>query len=184
MSFPLLFHKPKCMIYLLLSIILRTINYKFIRKNIISDFFTSSVLTFFLKSIVNTFAIFIYLYQKYYIEKSTYESNIVIAMNDIQYYEFIPIIICSVFSYFISDISYYSQVYSYQMKKMELELIRHLELIIFFISHILNEKYFLNSKQYIHHYLSLSIIILFLIIIIINFTRIFKLILFHLYLLY
>ena len=167
MSFPLQFHKPKCMIYLLLSIILRTINYKLIRKNITSDFFTSNVFTFFLKSIVNTFAIFIYLYQKYYIEKSTYESNIVIAMNDIQYYEFIPIIICSVFSYFISDISYYSHVYSYQMKKMELELIGHLELIILFISHILNEKYFLNSKHYIHHYLSLSIITLFLIIIII-----------------
>jgi hypothetical protein len=88
-------------------------------------------------------------------------------MNDIKYYEFIPIIIYSVFSYFLSDISYYSQVYSYQMQKMDLELIGDFELIILFISHILNEKYFLNSKQYIHHYLSLSIIILFLIIIII-----------------
>ena len=75
MSFPLQFHKPKCMIYLLLSIILRTINYKLIRKNITSDFFRSSVFMFFLKSILNTLAIFIYLYQKYYIEKSTYESK-------------------------------------------------------------------------------------------------------------
>ncbi len=167
MSFPFKFHKPKCMIYLFLSIILRTINYKLIRKNITSDFFTSVVFTFFLKSIVNTFAIFIYLYQKYYIEKSTYKLNVDIEMNDIKYYEFIPIIICSVFSYFLSNISYYSHFYSYQMQKMELELISDLELIIFFISHVLNEKYFLNSKHYIHHYLSLSIIILFLIIILI-----------------
>ena len=78
-----------------------------------------------------------------------------IAMNDIQYYEFIPIIICSVFSYFISDISYYSLVYSYQMKKMNLELIGDLELIILFISHILNEKYFFEFKTI---YSSLSFI--------------------------
>ena len=167
MSFPLQFHKPKCMIYLFLSIILPTINYYFIYPNIKSEFFQSSVFMFFIKSILNIFAIFIYLYQKYYIEKSTYKLNVDIEMNDIKYYEFIPIIICSVFSYFLSNISYYSHFYSYQMKKMNLELISDLELIILFISHVLNEKYFLNSKHYIHHYLSLNIIILFLIIILI-----------------
>ena len=52
--------------------------------------------------------------------------------------------------------------YSYQMKKMNLELIANFELIILFISHVLNEKYFLNSKQYIHHYISIGLIILFL----------------------
>ena len=142
MSFPLHFHKPKCMIYLFLSIILPTINYYFIYPNITSKFFTSSVFMIFIKSILNTFAIFIYLYQKYYIEKSIYQSNEDIEMNDIQYYKFIPILICSVFSYFLSDIAYYSNFYSYQMKKMELELIGHLELIILFISHILMKNIF------------------------------------------
>ena len=53
------------------------------------------------------------------------------------------------------------------MKKMNIQLIDDFEMIILFISHVLNEKYFLNSKHYIHHYLSLILIILFLIIILI-----------------
>jgi hypothetical protein len=53
------------------------------------------------------------------------------------------------------------------MKKMNLELIEDFGMIILFISHVLNEKYFLNSKHYIHHYLSLILTILFLIIILI-----------------
>ena len=166
MSFPLQFDKPKCMIYLLLCIILPLINTKLIRKFINSDFFKSSVFQLFLKSIFNTFAIFIYLFQKYYIEKSVYQSNENIVTN-IKYYKYIPIILCSVFSYLLSDISYYDRFYSYQMKKMNLELISNFELIILFISHVLNEKYFLNSKHYTHHYISLSIVIFFLIIIII-----------------
>jgi hypothetical protein len=48
------------------------------------------------------------------------------------------------------------------MKKIDIELIANFELIILFISHVLNEKYFLNSKQYIHHYISIGLIILFL----------------------
>ena len=166
MSFPLQFDKPKCMIYLLLCIILPLINTKLIRKFINSDFFISSVFQLFLKSIFNIFAIFIYLYQKYYVEKSIYQSNENIVTN-IKYYKYIPIILCSAFSYLLSDISYYDRFYSYQMKKMNLELIADFELIILFISHVLNEKYFLNSKHYTHHYISLSIVIFFLIIIII-----------------
>ena len=48
------------------------------------------------------------------------------------------------------------------MKKIDIEIIANFELIILFISHVLNEKYFLNSKQYIHHYISIGLIILFL----------------------
>ncbi len=155
MSFPLQFHKPKCMIYLILYIILNFINSYLIRRNIKSQFFKSSVFQLFLKSIFNTFAIFIYLYQKYYVEKSIYQSNENIVTN-IKYYKFIPIILCSVFTYLLSDIAYYDRFYSYQMKKMNLELISNFELIILFISHVLNEKYFLNSKHYIHHYLTLG----------------------------
>ena len=167
MSFPLKFHKPKCMIYLILYIIMRILNTLLIRPKIKSQFFKSSVFQLFLKSIFNTFAIFIYFYQKYYIEKSTYQSNKSIDIIDIQYYKFIPIIICRVLSYLLSDISFYNMIYTYQMKKMNLELIEDFGMIILFISHVLNEKYFLNSKHYIHHYLSLSLIILFLIIILI-----------------
>ena len=143
------------------------INTKLIRKFINSDFFTSSVFQLFLKSIFNTFAIFIYFYQKYYIEKSTYQSNKSIDIIDIQYYKFIPIIICGVLSYLLSDIAYYDIFYTYQMKKMNIQLIDDFEMIILFISHVLNEKYFLNSKHYIHHYLSLGLTISFLIIILI-----------------
>ena len=117
MSFPLQFHKPKCMIYLFLSIILPTINYVFIKPNIKSKFFISSVFHLFLQSIFNSFAIFIYLYQKYYIEKSTYQSNEDIEMIDIKYYKFIPIIICSVFSYLLSTIAYYSKFILIKCKK-------------------------------------------------------------------
>ena len=88
-------------------------------------------------------------------------------MNDIQYYKFIPIIICIVFSYFLSNISYYSHVYSYQMQKMNLELIGNLELIILIISSCFKWKIFFEFKI-LYHYLSLNIIILFLIIIIIE----------------
>ena len=92
-------------------------------------------------------------------------------MNDIQYYKFIPIIICSVFSYFLSNISYYSHVYSYQMQKMNLELIGNLELIILIISSCFKWKIFFEFKI-LYHYLSLNIIILFLnIIIIIEFYK-------------
>ena len=87
-------------------------------------------------------------------------------MNDIQYYKLIPIIICIVFSYFLSNISYYSHVYSYQMQKMNLELIGNLELIILIISSCFKWKIFFEFKI-LYHYLSLNIIILFLIIIII-----------------
>ena len=167
MSFPLKFHKPKCMIYLILYIIMRILNTLLIRPKIKSQFFKSSVFQLFLKSIFNTFAIFIYFYQKYYIEKSTYQSNKSIDIIDIQYYKFIPIIICGVLSYLLSDIAYYDKFYTYQMKKMDLELIDDFGMIILFISHVLNEKYFLNSKHYIHHYLSLGLTISFLIIILI-----------------
>ena len=167
MSFPLKFHKPKCMIYLILYIIMRIINTLLIKPNIKYQFFKSSVFQLFLKSIFNTFAIFIYFYQKYYIEKLTYQSNKSIDIIDIQYYKFIPIIICGVLSYLLSDISFYNMIYTYQMKKINIELIDDFGMIILFISHVLNEKYFLNSKHYIHHYLSLSLVIIFLIIILI-----------------
>ena len=167
MSFPFKFHKPKCMIYLILYIIMRILNTLLIRPKIKSQFFKSSVFQLFLKSIFNIFAIFIYFYQKYCIEKSIYQSNKSIDLIDIKYYKFIPIIICSVLSYLLSDISFYNMIYTYQMKKMNLELIEDFGMIILFISHVLNEKYFLNSKHYIHHYLSLILIILFLIIILI-----------------
>ena len=167
MSFPFKFHKPKCMIYLLLYIILNFINSYLIRRNIKSQFFVSIVFRLFLKSIFNTFAIFIYFYQKYYIEKSSYQSNKNNDIINIQYYKFIPIILCGVLSYLLSDIAYYDKIYTYQMKKMNIQLIDDFEMIILFISHVLNEKYFLNSKHYIHHYLSLGLIILFLIIILI-----------------
>ena len=167
MSFPLKFHKPKCMIYLILYIILNFINSYLIRRNIKSQFFVSSVFQLFLKSIFNTFAVFIYFYQKYYIEKSIYQSKKSIEIMDIKYYKFIPIIICGVLSYLLSDIAYYDKFFTYQMKKMNIQLIDDFEMIILFISHVLNEKYFLNSKHYIHHYLSLILTILFLIIILI-----------------
>ena len=166
MSFPLQFHKPKCMIYLILYIIMRILNTLLIKPKIKSQFIKSSVFQLFLKSIFNTFAIFIYFYQKYYIEKSIYQSNENIVTN-IKYYKYIPIILCSVFSYLLSDISFYNMIYTYQMKKINIELIDDFGMIILFISHVLNEKYFLNSKHYIHHYLSLSLVIIFLIIILI-----------------
>ena len=53
------------------------------------------------------------------------------------------------------------------MKKINIQLITNFEIIILFISHVLNEKYFLNSKHYIHHYLSLSLVIIFFIVILI-----------------
>ena len=149
------------MIYLILYIIFYLINFYLIRPNIKSEFFVSSVFQLFLKSIFNTFAIFIYFYQKYCIEKSTYQSNKHIDIIEIQYYKFIPIIICGVLSYLLSDIAYYDKFYTYQMKKMDLELIDDFGMIILFISHVLNEKYFLNSKHYIHHYLSLILVIIF-----------------------
>ncbi len=167
MSFPLKIHKPKCVIYIILYIILYLINSLFIRKNIKSQFFQSSLFQLFIRSIFNTFAIFIYFYQKYYIEKSIYQSNKSIEIVDIQYYKFIPIIICSTFSYIFSNIAYYDKFYTNKMKKIDLKLINNFEMIVLFISHVLNEKYFLNSKHYIHHYLSLILIILFLIIILI-----------------
>ena len=167
MSFPLKFHKPKCMIYIILYIIMRILNTLLIKPKIKSQFIKCSVFQLFLKSIFNTFAIFIYFYQKYCIEKSAYQSN---KNNDIiyiQYYKFIPIIICGVLSYLLSDISFYNMIYTYQMKKINIELIDDFGMIILFISHVLNEKYFLNSKHYIHHYLSLGLTISFLIIILI-----------------
>ncbi len=70
-------------------------------------------------------------------------------------------------SYLLSDISFYSIFYTNKMKKINIQLITNFEIIILFISHVLNEKYFLNSKHYIHNYLSLGLIISFLIIILI-----------------
>ena len=101
-------------------------------------------------------------------EKTQYQSNEDNEIIDLKYYTILPIIICGVFSYILSDVSYYDIFYSYQMKKMNLELIANFEMISLFISHVFNEKYFLNSKQYIHHYISISLIILFLTIIIVE----------------
>ena len=156
MYFPIKFHKPKCMIYIILCIFLPLINWQLIKPNIKSEFFISSVFQLFLKYFFNTFAIFIYLYQ------TQYQSNEDNEIINIKCYIIIPIIICYIFSYILVDISYYNIFYSYQMKKIDIELIANFELIILFISHVLNEKYFLNSKQYIHHYISIGLIILFL----------------------
>ena len=167
MYFPIKFHKPKCMIYIILCFTFPLINWKFVRPKIKSEFFISIVFQLFLKHIFITFAIFIYLYQKKMYEKTQYQSNEDNEIIDLKYYKILPIIICGVFSYILSDVSYYDIFYSYQMKKMNLELIANFEMISLFISHVFNEKYFLNSKQYIHHYISIGLIILFLIIIII-----------------
>ena len=156
MYFPIKFHKPKCMIYIILCIFLSLINWQLIKPNIKSEFFISSVFQLFLKYFFNTFAIFIYLYQ------TQYQSNEDNEIINIKCYIIIPIIICYIFSCILVDISYYNIFYSYQMKKIDIELIANFELIILFISHVLNEKYFLNSKQYIHHYISIGLIILFL----------------------
>ena len=115
MSFPFKFHKPKCMIYLILYIILNFINSYLIRRNIKSQLFKSSVFQLFLKSIFNTFAIFIYFYQKYYIEKSIYQSNKRIEIVYIKYYKFTPIIICGVFYHIYFQI-YLFIVYFIQIK--------------------------------------------------------------------
>ena len=156
MYFPIKFHKPKCMIYIILCIFLPLINWQLIKPNIKSEFFISNVFQLFLKYFFNTFAIFIYLYQ------TQYQSNEDNEIINIKCYIIIPIIICYIFSCILVDISYYNIFYSYQMKKIDIELIANFELIILFISHVLNEKYFLNSKQYIHHYISIGLIILFL----------------------
>ena len=150
------------MIYIILCIFLPLINWQLIKPNIKSEFFISSVFQLFLKYFFNTFAIFIYLYQKRIYGKSQYQSNEDNEIINIKCYIIIPIIICYIFSCILVDISYYNIFYSYQMKKIDIELIANFELIILFISHVLNEKYFLNSKQYIHHYISIGLIILFL----------------------
>ena len=94
MYFPIKFHKPKCMIYIILCIFLPLINWQLIKPNIKSEFFISSVFQLFLKYFFNTFAIFIYLYQ------TQYQSNDDNEIINIKYYKTIlPIIICCIFSY-------------------------------------------------------------------------------------
>ena len=141
------FGHPKCILLLIIIIITQTIN------QIIENYYLESFNSFFdalLMFIGESLSIFFYLYQRH--NKSIGIYNQFIIKNKNSLFFIFVIFICSL-SNFLSSINYLiffnSNFQTINSKSFNM-------ILIFMLCYI-NEKLFLNIKNYIHHYIGISL---------------------------
>ena len=158
------FHKPKCLIHLLLITIIRFI--KTYIKDILPEYLRNSIINrIFLFSISNLLVGIFYFIEKYHINKrlirETYFSGkkeLSILNGSLDKKIIFYIFICWI-STTLSELKYKYYFYNPNMDYIE-SSIEEFELFSLFLSCLLIEKYFLKCKTYRHHKLSLLIIII------------------------
>ena len=165
------FHKSKCLNYILLSAFLPFIYYRFIYQKY-SKYFINNVFTSFFSYLLQMLSIFVYFYQKKIIKQDLELSNLLSNDNSPQnqysnIFFISQLFFCSLTNILGEKISFYKD-YTYEMKRMNLFFISNFEVIIIFLSNCINEKYFLNIKNHIHHKIAIQFNIFIILIIMIQ----------------
>ena len=156
------FGHPKCILLLIIIVITKIIN------QIIINHFLEYLKPFFntlLMFIGEFLSIFFYLYQRY---NQNIDINHQFKIKNKKYTLFFicVIFICSL-SDFLSSTDYFS-FFSFNFQKINSD---SFNMILIFISCYINEKFFLNIKNYIHHYIGITLNIIPLLFVLINIIR-------------
>ena len=142
------FGHPKCILLIIIIVITKIIN------QIIINHFLEYLKPFFnilLMFIGEFLSIFFYLYQRY---NQNIDINHQFKIKNKKYTLFFifVIFICSL-SDFLSSTDYFS-FFSFNFQKINSD---SFNMILIFISCYINEKFFLNIKNYIHHYIGITL---------------------------
>ncbi len=140
------FGHPKCILLLIIFVITQIIN------QIIANYYLESNPFFdlFLMFIGESLSIFFYLYQRY--NKSIDIHDKFIIKNECSLFFIFVIFICCL-SDFLSTLDFFIlDIFNVEIINSE-----SFDLILIFISCYINEKFFLNIKNYVHHYIGIII---------------------------
>ena len=141
----------KCLLYLLIISILRTMNDIIYAQK--KKYFDNPLFSNFLMFIGESLSIILYLYQNY---SNKYKTKIEFMIQKSTKFFLVLLMFISSFCDFLASFSY-NHLYNYKMKTIDETLTKNFGGIVLFICFYLNEKYFLNIKTYRHHYIGIGI---------------------------
>ncbi len=143
----------KCLLYLFIISIIRTINDIITNKESTRKYFDNPLFDIFIMFIGESLSIILYLYQNY---SNDNKKKIQIIVNNNTKFFLVLLIFISSLCDFLSNFNY-NHLYNYKMNTIDNQFTSNFGGIVLFICFYLNEKYFLNIKNYRHHYIGIGI---------------------------